>query len=330
VILVIGATGDIGSRITLKLAERAKPVRAFVRSSTPHDYLKRDGVEIVYGDLRDPESVTAALQGVKAVITTANVVAPRRGDTFAAVEGQGYAHLIEAAARSDVERMVMISVPVSPIDDHVPTFKYKRLNERRLMQSGLPYTIVRVSIIADDWLALIGSSTPLRGATASTLRRPYPFLQMFVRLTNGLVERRGIAIIPGAPTRRNAFITADDTAEIITRTVDDPRMRNVVVEVGGPDILTWAEVVKIFSSVLGRPVRGIYQPARVFRAMELALRPFAPAASNVMGLNWMAATQETPYDATVARDLGVQLTSVPSFLRARLATSTLVPAHAAS
>jgi len=52
----------------------------------------------------------------------------------------------------------------------VPTFRLKRRIEERLQRSGISYTILRGSLFMDDWLALIGSSIPLRGAESATLR----------------------------------------------------------------------------------------------------------------------------------------------------------------
>ena len=68
------------------------------------------------------------------------------------------------------------------------TFRYKRLNEQRLRESGLDYTLVRASLFMDEWLALIGSSVPMRGAEAHTLRRPFWFSRMFMGLVGSLVQ----------------------------------------------------------------------------------------------------------------------------------------------
>ena len=76
-VLVVGATGHVGSQVARLLAESGRPVRAFVRSagSTIHG---ADDLPISYvvGDLRDPDSVDAAVRGVGVVVSTANGIIP--------------------------------------------------------------------------------------------------------------------------------------------------------------------------------------------------------------------------------------------------------------
>lgn len=72
--------------------------------------LARTGAELALGDLRDPASLDRSLRGVRAIVATANVVAPsQRGDTHKAVEGRSYGELIERAAQGD-ERLDRCSV----------------------------------------------------------------------------------------------------------------------------------------------------------------------------------------------------------------------------
>jgi len=76
-ILVVGATGMVGSEICLRLAARGKKVRAMVRSTSNQAKvanLKKAGIEIVQGDLRDHASLEAACQGVTAVIETVSAM----------------------------------------------------------------------------------------------------------------------------------------------------------------------------------------------------------------------------------------------------------------
>jgi len=79
-----------------------------------------------------------------------------------------------------------------------------------------------------------------------------------------------------------------------------------VVDVGGPEVLSWSEVAAEFQRVLGRPVRVVSLPAGAFRAARAALAPVAPSVANIMGLNLLMATSETDWDTTATTDaLGV-------------------------
>jgi uncharacterized protein YbjT (DUF2867 family) len=100
---------------------------------------------------------------------------------------------------------------------------------------------------------------------------------------------------------------------------ENPQARNQVFEVGGPDVLTWNDVATLYSQVLGRPVRVTSLPPGLFRGLQLLTRPFAPAASNIMGVNRLSAAMETPWDSSdLTRLLGVgRLRTVQEFLTER-------------
>lgn len=73
-ILVVGGTGLVGSEICLKLAQRKMPVRALVRTTSDEKKvaaLRSAGVELCIGDLKHPETLTAACNGASAITSTA-------------------------------------------------------------------------------------------------------------------------------------------------------------------------------------------------------------------------------------------------------------------
>ena len=77
-ILVVGATGQLGSLIVRELGAQGRPVRAMVRPPDAGRDLAEAGAELVMADLLRPETLDEALRGVRAVIATANAVAPRQ------------------------------------------------------------------------------------------------------------------------------------------------------------------------------------------------------------------------------------------------------------
>lgn len=318
-VLVVGATGQLGTAVVRQLVARGRRVRALVRPASDHAHLRIPGVELAVGDLRDRASLDRACHGATEVIATANVVIPRGRASFEAVEGQGYANLVAACQESGVRRFVFMSVPVTPHDDKVPTFRLKRRIEGQLQGSGLPYTIVRGSLFMDDWLALIGSSIPLRGAEAATLRRPFWFSRLFLGAVGSMVEGHGIALVPGSGQARHAFVALEDVAAFLVGAIGLPSARDTVLEVGGPEVLSWDEAVAIFAQVLGRPVRPLHAPAGVFRMQQRLLQPWSAQASNLMGMNWLVAMTDTAYEmGALSREFGISLTSVEQFLRAKL------------
>jgi len=317
-ILVVGATGQVGTAVVRKLVAGGKPVRAFVRRTSNYQHLQGPGVELAFGDLRDPASLDAACQGAQAVITTANAIVPQGPSSFAAVEGKGYQDLIAACQKHSVQQFIFLSVPVTPHDSAVPSFRYKRLNEERLQTSGLNYTILRASLFMDCWFAFIGSTIPARGAEAPTIERQYWFLEIFMKGVGNLIQGAGAALIPGNAQVRHAFIAADDVASALVNAIDHPAAARTILEIGGPEILSWQQVAEIYSKALGRKVRTVYAPGSVFRVMRAAMSPFSEAASDIMGLNWLV-SYSTPYAGRkTAAALGVRLTSADAFIRSKV------------
>lgn len=319
-ILVVGATGQLGTAAIDRLVGRGHVVRALVRPGSPRDF-PANGVELAFGDLRDPESLSAACRGVATVLATANVVVPRGAGGFADVEGVGYANLSDACKAEGVRRIVLMSTDVTPHDARVATFRTKRQIEERIRASGLAYSIFRGSLFMDDWFALMGSSIPLRGAKAATLRRPFWFAQGFLKMAGTSIEKRGIALVPGDGSTRHAFVALDDVASILAAAAVAPEDgSNLVANLGGPEVLSWNDVVGIYERVLGRALRKLHTPASAYRLLANVLEPFSPPAANLMAMSWLTTICETAWDGKpLAERFGVRLTSAEEFLRAKAA-----------
>jgi uncharacterized protein YbjT (DUF2867 family) len=320
VILVVGATGQVGSLVVRHLRAGGAPVRAMVRDPAGADDLVATGAELAVADLGDPQTLEAALAGVTAVVATANAVAPiRPGDSAAAVEG-GYAELVRRAQRSGVSRFVLASVPETPLDERVPVARTKRRTERLLAESGMSWLSVRMPPFTEVWLALVGSELPLRGEERTTLGRAYPTLRRFRWLTGRTVERRGLMVVPGPASARQAFLSVHDAARALAAAVR-PGTGNGPVNLGGPESLSWIDVAAIYGRVLGRRVRVISQPAGFFAVTQRLFGRVAPSLAGVMGLNRLLATSETDWDTTATADrLGLgPLRTVEEILREKAA-----------
>lgn len=319
-ITVIGATGQLGSAVVRRLLSQGESVTALVRDQERAAYLERERVRLVPGDLREPATLPAAVDGADVVIATANSVSPRPGDD-PGVDEYGYRYLVHACETAGVGRFVYASSPsAGALDDAVMVTRAKRRTEQLLQDSSMSYAVLRLAPFTDVWLALVGSSVPLRGEEHSSLRRPYPFLQRYRALTGRLVEDRGIMLVPGPADAPNAFLTVADAAALLAASARSPLVDRAVVEVGGPEVLTWRDVARTFERVLGRPVRVVTTPAAAFAVVQAVLSPFAPSASTVMGLNRLMGTVTTPWDCGLAKDLGVwPLTTVEEYLGAKAA-----------
>ena len=300
-ILVVGATGQLGSLVVRHLRADGADVRAMVRDPATAADLAATGATLAVADLGSPETLDAALVGVTAVVATANAVAPiRPGDSAEAVDA-GYSELVRRAARSGVSRFVLASVPATPLDERVPVARTKRRTEQLLAESGMSWLSLRMPPFTEVWLALVGSELPLRGEERTTLTRAYPTLRRFRRLTGRTVDRHGVMVVPGPASARQAFLSVHDAAAALAAAVR-PESGNGPVDLGGPESLSWTDVAAIYGRVLGRRVRVVSQPAAFFAVAQRLFGRVAPSLAGVMGLNRLLATSQTDWDTTAAAD----------------------------
>jgi uncharacterized protein YbjT (DUF2867 family) len=135
-VLGVGATGSIGTHVIDEALAAGHTVRALVRSAgklTP-----RPGVEIVIGDLTQPQTLTAAVDGVDAIVFTHGTY----GSVKAAesVDYGGVYNVLTALDGRSVHLALMTAIAVT---DRKGAHDWKRRAERLVRASGNPYTIVR-------------------------------------------------------------------------------------------------------------------------------------------------------------------------------------------
>jgi len=109
--LVTGATGLLGSHIVESLVSRDFQVRALARKTSDTTHLRSTGVEIVFGDVEDRDTLQPATEGIQVVIHTAARVMPGWGSwqQFEATIVEGTKNLLEASANSGVSRFLYVS-----------------------------------------------------------------------------------------------------------------------------------------------------------------------------------------------------------------------------
>ena len=319
-ILVIGATGQLGTATIRKLTRRNLRVRAFVRTTSCFRHLEGEGIELAFGDLLDSGTLDVACAGIDTVIATATGHIPSRGgDNFEVTDSKGYRNLIDACVRHGVRQFIFTSATATSLDEQIPLCRLKRMTEGYLRASGLRYTIFRSSAFMDIHFALLGSELPLAGSEMSTINRNFWFTRRHFNSIRHNISDKSVALIPGNGHTRHSFICVDDVAEFLVRSVGLPTAYNSTIDIGGPEQLSWNAVVDLYREALGKNLREKFTPPFVFRLLSIGLRPFSPAASNIMALNYLTATTETVVqNMRATADLfGVELTSARTFLQGK-------------
>ncbi len=287
-ILIVGATGFLGSEICRRLAQQGQPVRALVRTSSDpakKEALQSLGIELIEGDLKDAGSLTAACQGVSAVISTASVTISRQaGDSIQAVDLEGQLNLIKAAKAAQVSRFIYVSYSGN-IDVDCPLKTAKRTVEQALQESDLTYTILRPSSFMEVWLS------PIVGFDAA----------------NASVT------VYGAGERKISWISLFDVAQFAVESLTNPAAQNAVLELGGPDALSPLEVIKIFEAASGKTFAVQHVPAEALQAqLAAATDPIQQSFAALM----LAVTQGDEIDMRATLEqFPLRLTSVAEFAK---------------
>ena len=217
-VMVTGATGFLGRRVVEALLDRGKDVRCLVRSPGAEAMFDQDRVDVHYGSVTDPASLRAAFYDLEEVIHLVAVIQERGGATFYRINVEGTRNVLKAAEDAGVRRFVHMSAIGAQENPAMRYLYSKWVAEQLVFSSGIPYTILRPSL-------LFGEGDEFMNALA------------------GLI--RVMPIVPVIGNGKNEFqpVSVDDVARCAANAVDNPRLRNRRVEIGGPQRLSYDQVV---------------------------------------------------------------------------------------
>ncbi len=286
-ILIVGATGRLGGQIVQRLLADGRKVRVLVRPQSDYGSLVQAGAEPVVGDLKDPASLHAACEGIEAVVTTANAAGRGGEDTFQTVDDEGNHNLINAAVQAGVERFIFTSVLGSDPNSPAPLLRAKGITEERLRASGMTFTVTQADVHMDMLIPLV----------------------VDLPLSQGEPVR-----VVGEGRRTHSFVAQQDVAAFTVAALDHPAARNSTIVIGGPEPLSWRDIVGAVERELGRPIR--------LETIPVGQRlPGVP--DFVTDLVTALEMYDTPLDMRETTSIyGVDPTSLTSWVRQRFAGAT--------
>lgn len=226
-ILVVGATGQLGTLIVRNLLERGKRVRILVRRESAHDALVAAGAEVVWGDLKDPTSLRAACRGIDAVVTTANATARGGEDTIESVDRIGNRNLIDSAAAEHVRQFVFVSTIGASPDHPVPLLRAKGEAEQRLRDSEMAWTVLQPNMFFDKLPMAVVGGPALAGQPV---------------------------ILVGEGQRRHSMVAMRDVAAFATASLEQRQAECQTLVIGGPQPISWRDIVAAFEQELGKRI----------------------------------------------------------------------------
>ena len=286
-ILVSGGTGFVGSGIVRELLRRGEKVAVLGRSATKITEQFGADVEPREGDVRAPDTLGAAMQGIDVVINAVQfpgspIENRGKGYTFEEIDLKGTRHQVDAAKAAGVRRFVYVSGVGAAKDAEKHWFRYKWEAEHYLQSSGLEWSIVRPT-----WVFGPGDVSLNRFLGFGKM---LPFIPMFGS---------------GKQDMQPVFI--DDVARVTADAALKPEAANNLFELGGPDVMSMNDVVKTALEVQGKKRPLLHQPAFVGKAIGAitSILPSPPLSPDAIDFITEPAVAD---NAAVLRVLNAQLT----------------------
>jgi NADH dehydrogenase len=205
-----------------------------VRPGSSYQPLQQAGAQPIFGDLKERASLDAASDGVDVVITTANSALRGGDDNVETVDWQGNRNLIDAAQMAGVKHFIFVSALRAEANSPIPLFRAKAKSEEYLRASGVPYTILSPDMFMEVWVPLIVGRPVHAGLPVSMV---------------------------GEGRRKHTFISVSDVAAFAIACIGHEAAMNQRLSIGGPEALSWHDVIATFERLLGRSVSVEHSPA---------------------------------------------------------------------
>ncbi len=259
-VLVTGATGYIGARLVPRLLEMGYPVRALVRDPRRLDGRPWAGaIEIAAGDVLKPDTLPAALAGVSAAYYLIHSMAGS-GD-FHDRDIVAARNFGAAAKAAGVARVIYLSGLGEESDEDLSEHLSSRhATGDALRESGVPVTELRAAVI-------VGSGS------------------LSFEMVRDLTERLPVMIVPRWASTRIQPIGIRDVLAYLIATLETPASAGRIIEIGGADVLTYADMMKQ------------YAEERRLRRWLIHVPVLTPRLSSYW-VHWV-----TPVSAAIARPL---------------------------
>jgi uncharacterized protein YbjT (DUF2867 family) len=222
-VLVTGATGYVGGRLLAELERRGVPLRCFVRRPASLRGRAAPSTELVAGDALDVPAVDRALEGID---TAYYLIHSMGGEDFAARDREAARIFGTSARRAGVKRIIYLGglgADEGGLSEHL---RSRQETGEILRQSGVPVVELRASIV-------LGSGS------------------LSFEMIRGLVERLPVMICPRWVAVEAQPIAVEDVIAYLASALDLPASAERVYEIGGPDRVTYGDLMREYARQRG-------------------------------------------------------------------------------
>jgi uncharacterized protein YbjT (DUF2867 family) len=254
-VLVTGATGYIGGRLAPRLLDAGYRVRCLVR-----DPARLEGrpwaerVELASGDVLQPETLAAAMEGVTAAYYLIHSMAG--GEDFHARDVRAARNFAQAAAAAGVSRIIYVGGLGDPEAELSPHLRSRQETGDALREAGVPVTEFRASVI-------VGSGS------------------LSFEMIRDLTERLPVMICPKWMFTRTQPIAIRNVLEYLIAALRSPKSAGRIVEIGGADVITYGDMVRTYADVRGLRRALIPVPVLTPRLSSYWVHLVTPAPASI-------------------------------------------------
>lgn len=222
--LVAGATGYIGRRLCLALAEKGSPPRAMARKPGRAQDLAAAGCEIVPGDVLRRETLAEPLKGISCAYYLVHSMGRGGQGDFAERDSEGAENFAAAAADAGVDQIVYLGGLSDSGSKHLES---RHATAEQLGSTGVPVTYFRAAAVI--------------GAGSESFRTLYY-----------LTKRLPVMVTPKWVNNRTQPIAIADLIEILCQAPKARKARGRQIDIGGPDVTTYGGMMDSMARAMGR------------------------------------------------------------------------------
>lgn len=252
-VLVTGANGFIGNRLTLALLKKGVNVRCMVRTVGTACF--PDSAEVISGDLLKPETLQPVMDGIDTAYYLVHSMAGGRSG-FERRDREAANNFVKAAEKAGVRRVIYLGglgETGKGLSEHLRS----RLEVAEILRNGsFATTFLRAAVI-------IGAG----GASFELVR--------------SLVKRLPVMITPRWVTTKCQPIAVDDVISYLAGCLDDLRTTGRTFDIGGPDVISYRDMMVRFAAIQGKRLWIIPVPVLTPKLSSYWVALFSPVPASV-------------------------------------------------
>jgi len=224
-ILLLGASGYIGGRLLPRLNQRGHDVRCLLRNPNKIPPADAEMTQVFAGDVLNPETLPPAFADTDVLFYLVHSMSGGEED-FEQRDRRGAEHVAKAAREAGVKRIVYLGGLGRRDANQTPHLRSRHEVGDILRSSGIPVTEFRAAVIVGS-----GSAS--------------------FEMMHHLVNRLPVMITPRWVSVRTQPLAIADLLSYLLDAVEKPETAGEVIDIGGPEVLTYREMMRTVAHVLG-------------------------------------------------------------------------------